>query len=362
MMDENDIYESIEAIKEELDKLNQTQVKIALFGQPGSGKSSLINALIGEEVANVSQETDTTITEDPYKWEDLILTDLPGYGTKNFPAESFFEKFNVLSYDIFICVFSGKFRQEDTEFFRRLQQEGKKCLFVRNSVDSMFEKGKTTEQLKEDVLNDVKKQVGTEVKVYFTSCRTEEGLDDLTKAIYDNLNTVKKIKFSLDAKAYSEDFLETKKKACYKYIYLGSTLAAANGVNPIPLVDISVDLSILTGVFDRIRKSFGLSQQIIEENKPLYNERLLTIANKILKYTTKTAITKLLEKIAKDQLEKQAIKTTLKQIGKRIPLIGQGVSATTSFVVTFAASKSYCNDCAEIATAILKDKLYTGTN
>ena len=29
----------------------------------------------------------------------------------------------------------------------------------------------------------------------------------------------------------------------------------------------------------------------------------------------------------------------------------------TSFVVTFAASKNYCNDCADIATAILKDKL-----
>ena len=356
-MDENNIYESIDAIKKELEKLNETQVKIALFGQPGSGKSSLINALIGEDVANVSEETDTTVTEDPYKWEDLILTDLPGYGTKKFPADTFFERFNVLSYDIFICVFSGKFRQEDTEFFRKLQDEGKKCLFVRNSVDSMFGKGKTIEQLKDGVLNDVKNQVGKEVRVHFTSCRTEEGLDELIKAIYDNLNTIKQIKFSMDTKAYSEDFLETKKKACYKYIYFGSTLAAANGVNPIPLVDITVDLTILTGVFDRIRKAFGLSQHIIEENKPLYNERLLTIANNILKYSTKTAITKLLEKVAKDQLEKQTVKTTLKQIGKRVPLIGQGVSATTSFIITFAASKSYCNDCAEISTAILKEKL-----
>ncbi|WP_404332090.1 GTPase [Mesobacillus maritimus] len=361
-MDDNNIYESIDAIKEELEKLNQTQVRIALFGQPGSGKSSLINALIGEDVARVSQETDTTISEDPYKWEDLILTDLPGYGTKNFPADSFFERFDVLSYDIFICVFSGKFKQEDTEFFRRLHKENKKCIFVRNSVDSMFEKGKTIEQLKENVTNDVREQVGKDVKVYFTSCRTEEGLDDLTQAIYENLNSVKQIKFSLDAKAYSEDFLEKKKKACYKFIYLGSSLAAANGINPIPLVDITVDLSILTGIFDRIRKSFGLSKEIIEDNKPLYNERLLSIVNNVLKYSTKTAITKLLEKVAKDQLEQQAVKTTLKQIGKRIPLIGQGISATTSFIVTFAASKSYCNDCAEIATAILKDKLYSSTN
>src|SRR5690606_12167140 len=122
----------------------------------------------------------------------------------------------------------------------------------------------------------------------------EEGLDELIKAIHDNLNTVKQIKFSMDAKAYSEDFLETKKKACYKFIYLGSSLAAANGINPIPVVDITVDLSILTGIFERIRKSFGLNKEIIEENKPLYNERLLAIANNVLKYSTKTAITKLL--------------------------------------------------------------------
>ncbi|MFE3897191.1 MULTISPECIES: GTPase [unclassified Priestia] len=58
-LEDNNIYEAIDAIKEELEKLNIIQVKIALFRRPGAGKSSLINGLVWEDVAKVSQETNT---------------------------------------------------------------------------------------------------------------------------------------------------------------------------------------------------------------------------------------------------------------------------------------------------------------
>ena len=49
-----------ERIQEKIQKLDRENVTIVLFGQPGAGKSSLINAICGYEAAPVGVETDTT--------------------------------------------------------------------------------------------------------------------------------------------------------------------------------------------------------------------------------------------------------------------------------------------------------------
>ena len=54
------VHSEIDKIRERLDKEKNTKVKVALFGQPGAGKSSLINKIAGEQVAEVGVETDKT--------------------------------------------------------------------------------------------------------------------------------------------------------------------------------------------------------------------------------------------------------------------------------------------------------------
>src|SRR4051812_13544174 len=78
------------------------EVRVAFFGQPGSGKSSLINAITGQKLAQVGVETDVTRTMKRYEWNGLVLCDLPGYGTTRFPAETFMNDFDVLSFDIIL--------------------------------------------------------------------------------------------------------------------------------------------------------------------------------------------------------------------------------------------------------------------
>ena len=77
-----------EQLKRKWADMESVQVKIALLGQPGAGKSSLINALIGKKLFEVGVDTDTTIEAQEAKFESLVITDLPGYGTARFPVDA----------------------------------------------------------------------------------------------------------------------------------------------------------------------------------------------------------------------------------------------------------------------------------
>ena len=118
------IHDDIQKIKEVLQEEQKGSLRIALFGQPGSGKSSLINKLIGKNVANTGASTDVTVEANFYEHDQLLFVDLPGYGTSKFPPNQWMSEFTPEKFDLFLCVFSGKFHEADTRFFKELH--GKK--------------------------------------------------------------------------------------------------------------------------------------------------------------------------------------------------------------------------------------------
>ena len=227
------IQDEAKAIRQKLDDLNSVTVSVALFGQPGAGKSSLINKIVGETVAEVGVETDKTTEAASYEKHGLRFVDLPGYGTKNFPKETYFQKFDIKQYDLFLCVTAGKLHQADTELFQELVKRGKTCIFVRNQHDTLFEDGVETQELEKRILNDISKHVGQKVKVIFTSCRKPTGIDILNDEIKNNLDGAKRERWTSGAKAYTEKFLQEKKEASEKYVVLAAAASAANGINPL---------------------------------------------------------------------------------------------------------------------------------
>ena len=159
-----------EAIRQKLVAETSATVSIALFGQPGAGKSSLINKIVGKKVAEVGVETDKTVTAASYEYNGLKFVDLPGYGTSNFPKESYFEKFKISEFDLFLCVTSGKLHQADTEFFQELSKREKVCIFVVNKHDELWEDEVSIEELERRKKEDIEKHVGKKVVTLFTSC------------------------------------------------------------------------------------------------------------------------------------------------------------------------------------------------
>ncbi|WP_207952753.1 GTPase [Paenibacillus agricola] len=350
---DNPSFKNIEDILGELSKEKNTKINIALFGQPGSGKSSIINAIIGENVAEVSTRTDTTTEEGSIIWgedDSLLLTDLPGFGTSQFPANDYWQRFSLDKYDLFVCVFSGKFHQADDELFNKIIEKGKPCIFVRNYSDTLFDtkRIKTKDELKVEIREALEQRYGEAAKLIFTSCVTGEGIGELIEEIENRLSTSKRAKWERNAKAYSIEFLMKKKAACKKLITLTSAAAAANGLNPIPGLNIAIDIGILQKMFTQIRKSFDLSEDKLKSRLHLY-PHLANVVNNLLKSVSTHGVISL--------LEKQAGKVAAQQLSKYIPFIGQAISASAGFGITYLAGNSYLDNCYEVAEAMLKEDL-----
>lgn len=343
------IHDDAEKIRLKLDEENRTTVSVALFGQPGAGKSSLINNIVGKKVAAVGVETDKTIKEESYEANGLKFVDLPGYGTKNFPKESYFEKFDIPKFDLFLCVSSGKLHQADTEFFQELVKRGKVCIFVVNKHDELWEEGVRVEELEQRKIDDITKHVGQPVRIIFTSCREGTGLDALNVEIQNNLEGAKRERWARGAKAYSTRFLQEKRAACKNYVGLASAAAAVNGINPVPGADFAVDLSIIMSLFKEIRDAYGLSDSFLTSLKKSSIPIVGRLANNVVQYAAKEGVLMLLKNFAGRQVVKSA--------AKYVPIIGQAIAAMVGFGITFAAGSSYHDDCYQLAEEIMNNKL-----
>lgn len=342
-------------IKQDLQEDEKIKVKVALFGQPGAGKSTLINSLAGLEppdAAPVGVETDKTVEEVIYPHCDLFLHDLPGYGTQRFPAEGYYERFHLGDKDLFLCVVSGKLHASDIALFKELKDHGKVCLFVVNKSDTLWENGKTIEELKEAKLADIRRYVGEGAAVYFVSCQTKEGLDGLDMAIGNNLDDAKKERWERSAAAYTKEALDNKRRIAEKQVIRYAGLSAANSLNPIPGVNVAVDIGVLVKLFKEIRESYGLSEEKVQSIDNIVTPAVLQTANNIFSYATKDGIFVLLKRFAAS--------ATVGNVARYVPFVGQAIAATLGYAITRMAGSKYLEDCHEVASAILASKTQYG--
>jgi GTP-binding protein EngB required for normal cell division/uncharacterized protein (DUF697 family) len=342
------IEDDVARIVKELADLEDVNVRLALFGQPGAGKSSLINKITGQKLAEEGVSTDKTITANEYEWRGLHLVDLPGYGTSKFPKDTYFQDFKIDGFDLFLCVFDGKFRQADSQFFQQLKKIGKVCIFIRNKSDTIWQEGKKTEELQNEIQEDTQKQTESDQGVFFISCRTGYGLSDVSNAIFNHLDKAKQERWARSAKSHSKELLERKREAAEKIVNLQAALAAANGINPIPGVDVGVDLTIIYTMFKTIRDEYGLNDDTLQIYK-MGVPAIAQLANSALKYASKEGILILLKRYAGRQ--------TVKEVSKYIPFIGQAIAATLGFGITYQAGMSYLEDCHTLAQSILDIEL-----
>jgi small GTP-binding protein len=342
------IYEEAAELRERLAKLDRVEVKVALFGQPGAGKSSLINRLTGQRLAKVGVRTDTTTEAASYSYNGLTLVDLPGYDTKRFPRDRFFEQFKIKEFDLFLCVFAGKYTGADTAFFRELHQSGKVCLLVSNKAEDLWQEGETPESLQKTIEGDARQQVAEpSVKVYFVSCKTGLGMDSLQQAISAKLEPAKRERWARNAQAYSDEALAAKREACDTYIGVAAGTSALNALNPLPGVDVAVDLGILGSLFASLRSAYGLTTTRLDMAMTL--PAIAPLASEVLSYASKEGLVMLLKRFATRQ--------TAKALTKWIPFVGQAVAASLGFFITKSAGDFYNDKCFELAKRILDAEL-----
>ena len=204
---------------------------------------------------------------------------------------------------------------------------------------------------KEEIKADVITQSREDTKVLFANSKDKKELDRLQEAILHHLEDDYQNRWARSAKTSILEALATKKATCEGKVTKYAGLAAVNGLNPIPGVDISVDIGVLLKLFAEIREDYALSEETLNDlNATLTDtDDIRPIVNKLLSLTTKEGIIALLTQFAG--------RLGAKQFSKYIPFVGQAIAATAGFGLTKWAGDSYVDDCHQVVEAILKEKL-----
>lgn len=137
------------------DKENSLDLSIILYGVYNAGKSSLINALLGKDVASVGDSPETYKISD-YEWNNVIIKDTPGIDAKIEHDEVTAEI--LLKCDAVIYVVNPKGVIEENETLQSLVEvlrNKKKVFLVFNRKDELSQedfiriKEKTCKRLQE---------------------------------------------------------------------------------------------------------------------------------------------------------------------------------------------------------------------
>ena len=193
----NNARKKLEEVESELIKLSQSfengkilkeGIKIAIIGSPNAGKSSLLNTILKEERAIVTDIAGTTrdIIEEQVTIEGIPFKIIDTAGIRN--AENKIEQIGIekskkvaKNCDVIIAVFdnSKKLNSEDKEILKLLKE--KKSIIVLNKTD-----------LESVNLENIKEIKETNRPIVKMSLKEEKGLENLYKELINmfNLNQI----------------------------------------------------------------------------------------------------------------------------------------------------------------------------
>ena len=179
----------------------QEAPEVAFLGRSNVGKSSLINALLGQKIAHVSSTPGRTRTinfialrEKPERVNpDLLLADLPGYGyakiSKEISAEwpKFIEPYLSERETLRLCVClvdaNVPPQKSDKQLIEWLQHENRELLVVATKSDRL-----STNQLKKAIAQ-LKREHEVE-RILPCSAKTKMGLSELWDEIRNAAGSV----------------------------------------------------------------------------------------------------------------------------------------------------------------------------
>ena len=168
-------------------------VKVAVIGKPNVGKSSLVNAILGEDRMIVSDIAGTTRdATDSYvenKYGKFVFIDTAGLRRKSRVYDSI-EKYSVIRARMAVeraqvCVILidavEGFTEQDSKVAGIAHELGKACIIAVNKWDAVEKDGKTMDSYRKKLMNDF--SFMSYAPIIFISAKTELRLDRLFELI-----------------------------------------------------------------------------------------------------------------------------------------------------------------------------------
>jgi len=157
------------------------RLHIALFGRRNSGKSSLINALTGQDTALVSDIAGTT-TDPVSKAMELhgigpcVIIDTPGFDDEGTLGEMRIERTlkAIERTDIALLLCEDKDLQEEKAWMKQLKAKNIPVILILNKVD-----------IRKDISSLIEKELGE--KPLLVSAKEKQGMEDIRLAILEKL-------------------------------------------------------------------------------------------------------------------------------------------------------------------------------
>ncbi len=178
-------------------------IRVAVIGKPNVGKSSLVNALCGEErvlVSNIAGTTrDATDTEIVNNHGRFMFIDTAGLRRKS-KVDDQIEKYSVMRAVaaveranvcvIMIDALEG-FTEQDSKVAGIAHEAGKACIIAVNKWDAYEKDGKTMDTYRKKLMNDF--SFMSYAPIIFISAKTGQRLDRLFELIkyVDDQNAVR---------------------------------------------------------------------------------------------------------------------------------------------------------------------------
>ncbi|MET0593617.1 MAG: GTPase [Polyangiaceae bacterium] len=226
-------FDGIDEIVARVHKRFATRPKVAFAGFGNSGKSSLLNAIYGAEVARVSMKTDETQSAQVAERFGIDFTDTPGVGTSRFSLDDVLELGVLQGQHIILHVLNGAsaVTAEDERLARVIRGASARSVVVINKIDLLDEREKA-----EFLASAVARLGVAEKDVMLVSAKRGTGIPALVQRITDLLPNALQDSFIATQKADTE----LKERRIRTLIYSKASVCAAVALAPIPVADILV--------------------------------------------------------------------------------------------------------------------------
>ncbi|HEY0840340.1 MAG TPA: GTPase [Vulgatibacter sp.] len=225
--------EALEGIVDEVRKKFSQRPKVAIAGFGKAGKSSLFNAIYGEDVAAVSMRTDETVEAHTRERFGIDLTDTPGFGTGRFSLEEVAKSGAFDAQHVVIHVLNGMsaISAEDERLHALLEASVTRRITVVNKVDLLD----PTEQ--DEYAASAREKLGVaRADLHFVSARKGTGIEELIERIAAVLPEAMRDAFI----AQQRGDMALKDRRIRTLIYSKAAVAAGIGAIPLPFADMAL--------------------------------------------------------------------------------------------------------------------------